>query len=507
MSAMTTSSFTEHQSTPIWREIIHQIDEIEDDTGDLQSACSTTSIGAILRDNLGWILSSNSFTPRQKSTASAIAACRTSQLGGFLQYCPSCQKYVSYQYCSCNNRNCPQCQFTLQKKWCMLRKSEIIPGIPYYHIILTLPHELNDLVLANEKILLTNLFRASAQSVLQMCRDPQILGATPGILSVLHSWSSEMLPHYHVHMLVTGGGLDKNGTFVNMRDLRKSQRKLQKNHVSNIPEASQQNQNSNITAETSELENDSSSYFMPLRALTDLFRGIFMSEMRIMYSKRQLKIPDCMKELEDPFAWNSFCHDLYQLSWVGHLVKSFGPETNDFERIGEYMTRSPLTENRIVSYGDHQAAVHASNPDVIAYLGRFVSATAITSNRITDYSNKTVTFLAREREGTGYHKSITLDVHTFIIRFLSHILPKGFSRIRSYGIFSNSQKKKTLHSIFKQLTGNAFIDSQLKNARGRELIRLLFPDYHFGFCPHCNTALKTISFGNCPNWLARGQPA
>ena len=482
MSSIQNHFCTEQHSTPVWEEIIQQIDEFVDDTGDLQSVRSANSIGAVLRDNLHWIMSNESYTPRQKSVASAIAACRTSRLGGFLHYCPSCKKYVSYQYCSCNNRNCPQCQFTLQKKWCMLRKSEVIPGIPYYHIVLTLPHELNDLVLANEKLLLSNLFHASAQAVLQMCRDSRILGATPGIISALHSWSSDMLHHYHVHMLVTGGGLDKNGTFVNLTDLRRSQGKLHQSH---------------------KLEDDSCTYFMPLQALTDLFRGIFMAEMMNMYSKHKITLPESLKELEDPFSWSNFCHNLFQVSWVGHIVKSFGPDINDFERIGSYVTRSPLNESRIVSYNDSQS----SNADIIGYLGRFVSATAITSNRITDYSHKSVTFLAREKDGTGYHKSITLDAHAFITRFLSHILPKGFARIRCYGIFSNSQKKKALVTIFKQLTGNTFTDSQLKHAKGRELVRILFPEYHFDFCPHCNSALQTVTFGNCPSWLARGQPA
>ena len=500
-------SFTDQQSTPVWRDIIHQIDELEDGTGDPLPISSAATIGAILRDNLRWIMSNASFTPHQKSAASAISACHTSQIGGFLQFCPKCQKYVSYQYGSCNNRNCPQCQFTLQKKWCMLRKSEIIPGVPYYHIVLTLPHELNPLVQANEKLMLNNLFHSSSQSVLQMCRDPQILGATPGIISALHTWSSELLPHYHVHMLVTGGGLDKNGTFVNLVDLRKSQKNSQDKHPSKLSHSSQDSQQTLSDTDSREPEDDSYTYFMPLRALTDLFRGIFLAEMMKMYSKHKIVIPESLIELEDPLAWNSFCHNLFHMSWVGHLIKSFGPEADGFERMGHYMTRSPLDENKIVSYDNLQSAPHDSNSDVIGYLGRFVSATAITSNRITDYSQKTVTFLAREKNGTGYHKSITLGVHAFIARFLSHILPKGFGRIRCYGFLSNSQKKKSLASIFKQVMGNAVPDSELKNARGRELVQLLFPDYHFGFCPHCHSALKTIAFGNCPPWLARGQTA
>lgn len=506
MSAMLNQAFAQLQYIPRWKKIINEVDALEEDTGDSQSTCPTASIGAILRDNISWIMSNDSFSSRQKSVASAIASCRTSMLGGFLQYCPNCQKYVSYQYCSCNNRNCPQCQFTVQKKWCMLRKSEIIPGIPYYHIVLTLPHELNDLVLANEKLLLTNLFRSSAQSVLQMCRDPQILGATPGIISALHSWSSDLLQHYHVHMLVTGGGLDKNDTFVNLIDLRKCQ-KRQKNRVSKSHGTLPTDPSHRMPAENIEPSDESYTYFMPLRALTDLFRGIFMAEMRDMYSKHKLKIPESMKDLEDPFTWSSFCHNLCHLSWVGHLAHSFGPEVNDFDRMGEYMTRSPMTENRIVTYDTLESSGQSSFPDVIEYMGRFVSATAITSNRITDYSGKTVTFLGREKDGTGYHKSITLGVYAFISRFLSHILPKGFARIRSYGIFSNAQKNKNLISIFKQLTGTVFTASKLNNVKGRELVRILFPNNHFDLCPFCKGALQPVPFGNCPPWLARGQPA
>ena len=384
----------------------------------------------------------------------------------------------------------------------------MIPGIPYFHIVLTLPHKLNELVSINDKLLLDTLFQTSAESVIHMCNDPEILGAKPGILSVCHTWNSSLLQHYHVHMIVTGGGLDKDNNFVNLIELRKAQEKARS-------EAAQATQTARSEEEAVPDNNDENStdnadsektydYFMPLKALTCLFRGKFMAATRELYNKHKLKLPESLSHLEDPYEWTSFCHKLETMDWIGFLGEAFDMETNEFERIGNYVTRPCMDNSRIIGHGTEE---NTNTHDVIRYLSTFISASGITEDRIVLHEDNQVTFLAREADGKGYHKRVTLSDHEFIERFLQHVLPKGFGRVRSYGIFANSRRHKSLNIIFQQLKKVQFKYSAIKEAKSIDLLRLLFPNKKWGICPVCQGGLKSVPFGNAQPWLPRGRPA
>ena len=401
-------------------------------------------LGEILRENLPWILANDRFTKEQKKAAGMIAVCKTEALGGYLEYCTDCDRAVDFHYCSCNNRNCPYCQYPMQERWNQLRMNEVIPGIPYYHIILTCPHELNPLFQSNSKALLGLLMRSSAQAVVKMCRNPKILGAVPSILSVLHTWSSDLLPHFHSHMLVSGGGLNPDGEFVSLTELRKAQKRSRKKAR----------------------RNKGNDYFMPLPALKAVFRGMFMSGLRRLYDEHQLNIPASLDELNDPFMWSRFCHDLEQKVWVGDIEKAA-----------------------------------AKGENVIGYFARYAYRTAISNSRILSYDGDTVRFTSRDKNVPGGKKVISLDVHSFICRFLSHILPKGFTRVRTFGLLSNSTKNKNLKSIHEQLHLNPYAPSPYQDLKGVELMMALFPDKSWSVCPNCQGVLVSIPFGNVP---ARG---
>ena len=172
-------------------------------------------IRKIFRDSLPGILKNPVFTAEQKKAAACIAMCKTPDLGFNASYCPQCDKLFVH-YASCNNRNCPCCQNPSQQAWVAQRDNEVIPDIPYYHIILTVPHLLNDLIIANQKELLGALFQSASQAAIELCQDRKFLGAVPGIVVVLHTWSQRLLPHFHIHMIVSGGGLDSLGQFVSI---------------------------------------------------------------------------------------------------------------------------------------------------------------------------------------------------------------------------------------------------------------------------------------------------
>lgn len=137
-----------------------------------------------------------------------ILVCRTAALGGHAEQCPQCG-FERYAYNSCRNRHCPKCQTLTKAQWVADRQAELLP-VPYFHCVFTLPHELNALVLANKRPLLTLLLRAASQTLLQFGR--QNLGGQLGGIQVLHTWDQTLGAHFHVHCLVPGGALADNGT-------------------------------------------------------------------------------------------------------------------------------------------------------------------------------------------------------------------------------------------------------------------------------------------------------
>ena len=137
-----------------------------------------------------------------------ISVCRTSSLGGHLEKCDQCG-YQRNAYNSCRNRHCPKCQYAAKEKWIDQRKSELLP-IPYYHIVFTIPEELNNITLINKKEMYSILFKSASETLLVLGKDPKHLGAEIGIIAVLHTWGQNLMDHPHLHCIVTGGGLSKD---------------------------------------------------------------------------------------------------------------------------------------------------------------------------------------------------------------------------------------------------------------------------------------------------------
>jgi len=166
------------------------------------------TLGQILRGVIeGRCAPSLRLSPEHWKVLRALAACRTPALGGRLFYCPSCQRehFVSH---SCRNRHCPQCQGHRAIDWLEQQQATLLP-IPYFHLVFTLPHVLNALIRQNRRALLALLFAAASQTLLEFGR--QRVKAQIGITAVLHTWSQTLLDHYHVHCIVSGGGLALNG--------------------------------------------------------------------------------------------------------------------------------------------------------------------------------------------------------------------------------------------------------------------------------------------------------
>ena len=335
-------------------------------------------------------------------------------------------------YASCNNRNCPCCQWPSQQGWIAQRENEVIPEIPYYHVILTVPHDLNPLIRLNEKLLLGKLFSCSSQAVIDLSKDRHFLGAVPGIVSVLHTWRQDLLPHYHVHMIVSGGGLNHLGQFISQNDPSRNRKKK--------PEYE-------------------GGFFLPMPALMKLFRGKLMAAVKGLWKKNLLVLPKA-NIYTDPNGWAAFCEKLYTTKWVGNIVRTFN-----------------------------------GNGNAIEYLARYTFRTAISNSRIMDYDGETVTFSVTNRDTRG-KESVRLPTMEFIRRFLSHVLPKGFTRVRYSGFLSNAWKTRKLQSIHRQRHLTAYVPSPLTGASKRELFLALW-NTDISICKCCGAPLIH---------LPRGQP-
>ena len=342
-------------------------------------------IRKIFQDYREQIQNDTSLKQPQKQAAMMISMCKTGELGFQVSVCPNCG-HREVHYASCNNRNCPCCQWASQQGWIKKRQNEVIPDIPYYHIVLTLPHELNLLIQYNEKLILSKLFSCSAQAVIDLCNDSKFLGAVPGIVSVLHTWRQDLLCHYHVHMIVSGGGLNNVGKFVSQNDPSRNRNKQRK---------------------------FKDGFFLPMSALTNLFRGKMMNAVKSLWKNNKLVLPN-LNIYTDPIGWSSFCDKLYETDWVGYLARTFN-----------------------------------GNGNAIEYLARYTFRTAISNSRIQSYDGKTVTFSVTDRE-THEKKQVCLSAMEFIKRLLSHVLPKGFTRVRYFGFLSNARRTKKLKSIHIQ---------------------------------------------------------
>lgn len=387
-------------------------------------------IRRIFHDHRDEILAMPSLSETQRSAALLISMCKTEELGFNASFCPNCG--IQLHYASCNNRNCPCCQWPSQQGWIAQRENEVIPDIPYYHVILTVPHDLNPLIRLNEKLLLGKLFSCSSQAVIDLSKDKHFLGAVPGIVSVLHTWRQDLLPHYHVHMIVSGGGLNPLGQFISQNDPSRNRKKK--------PEYK-------------------GGFFLPMSALAKLFRGKLMVAVKSLWKKNLLVLPKA-NIYTDPNGWAAFCEKLYTTKWVGNIVRTFN-----------------------------------GNGNAIEYLARYTFRTAISNSRIMDYDGETVTFSVTNRD-TRAKELVTLPAMEFIRRFLSHVLPKGFTRVRYSGFLSNARKTRKLQSIHRQRHLPAYMPSPLTGASKRELFLALW-NTDISVCKCCGAQLIH---------LPRGQP-
>ena len=351
----------------------------------------------------------------QRDAVNAIADCKSGRLGVNASVCDECG-YKEIHNCSCRNRNCPNCNGLMKDIWIEQRRAEVIDA-KYFHAVFTVPHALNPLFLANMKLLYKLLLSAASQTLLTLSRDKRYLGAEPGIIIVLHTWSQTLDYHPHVHCIISGAGLTRDH----------------------------------------KLKLSGNNFFIPIRAAMKMFRGKFMDALRSYHDSGQLEIPGSCPELMSPEGWYAFVSKLYVTDWCPYIKETMN-----------------------------------GSGDALNYLGRYTNRVAISNSRIADVSENTVTFWYKDRKDHNIRKEMTLTHEEFIRRFLMHILPKGFQKIRYYGYLSNHVKRKKLRMIF-DLQGRQLFRARFSPDTPKDIVlkELYGVDVHK--CPQCGKL--SMSFG------------
>lgn len=345
-------------------------------------------------------------TDVQRKAAHAILNCKSGRLGVNLSQCTDCG-HVEIHNNSCRNRNCPNCQAVLKEIWVDKRRAEVI-DTPYFHVVFTLPHQLNPLIYCNQKLLYGLLHRCCAETLLELSADKKWLEATPGIIQVLHTWNQELDYHVHMHCIVSGGGLTKDGKI----------RKSPKN------------------------------FFIRTEVLRDKFKGKYMAHLSSLYENGCLTFSSSCENLRNSYQWKEWKNSLYEMDWCPYIKETFNGFGNAIE-----------------------------------YLGRYTHKIAISNSRILSVSDDTVTFSARGKKPGDTKRQITLNHTEFIRRYLMHVLPSGFQKIRYYGFLNNRYKTRNLKRIFK-LQGHQRFKAKYTSLSMAELLKEVWNvDIHI--CPEC----------------------
>jgi hypothetical protein len=340
----------------------------------------TLEVADIVRaaGNSFWEKHKSHFAWVHRKVLDAIVRCRTAALGGHRDQCVRCG-HQAISYNSCRSRHCPKCQGNARAKWLAARSAELLP-VPYFHVVFTLPHELSALILQNKRLLYDLLFRSSAAAMLELARNPKHLGADIGGLGVLHTWGQNLQHHPHVHYIVPAGGLAPDGS----RWIDSSRR-----------------------------------FFLPVKALSRVFRGKFAAGLKQLAAQNKLQFHGSQQYLATPGCFANFLRQLFRQDWVVYAKPPFG------------------------------GAEHVLN-----YLARYTHRVAISNHRLVAFENDRVSFRWRDYAHGGKQKVMTVSADEFLRRFLLHVLPKGLVRIRHFGFFANRSRQSALARC-RQLLGAA----------------------------------------------------
>ena len=332
----------------------------------------------------------------QRKAAYHIMNCKTGAFGVNIGMCGNCG-CISIHYNSCRDRCCPMCQEFPKEKWVDARREDVLEA-PYFHVVFTVPEELNPIIYSNQKLLYDTLYHASSGTLKELASDSRYLGADIGYICILHTWGSEMNFHPHIHAVVLGGGLDSSNCW----------------------------------------KDNGEEFFLPIRVMSRLFRGKYLAELKQLWEDCRLEFHGSAESYKNHYAFKELLDCCYSKEWVPYCKKPFdGAES------------------------------------VIRYLGKYTHRIAISNYRIKDITDNAVTFTAKDYKNQGKWKEVTISGEEFLHRFLMHVPPKKFVRIRHYGLLSSRNKNQKI-TICRNLLGCKKYISRLKDLDAPTIIRFLY---------------------------------
>ena len=319
-------------------------------------------------------------------------------------------------YNSCRNRHCPKCQATAAAQWMEARQAELLP-VEYFHVVFTLPPALRPIALQNRRAVYGLLFRAVAETLQQIAADPRHLGAEIGFLAVLHTWGQNLQHHPHVHCVVPGGGISPDGSrWIACR----------------------------------------SRFFLPVRVLSRVFRGKFLTRLRSAFEQGKLSFHGKLAPLADPSEFHRLLAASARAEWVVYAKPPFG--------------------------GPEQ---------VLKYLARYTHRVAISNQRLIALEDGKVRFRWKDYAHGGAPKTMALNPVEFIRRFLLHVLPSGFVRIRHYGFLANRMRHDKL-ALCRALLGVKSMPEPTVSEASGEPEDPREPQTRTSACPRCGVGRMVI---------------
>lgn len=366
----------------------------------------TLEVADILRAQGNRFIEQNRWLNFQQLTVlRAIARCRTAALGGHMDTCSRCS-HTAISYNSCRNRHCPKCQAQARQRWIEAREKELL-GMMYFHVVFTLPHELNALCRHNAGTLYDLLFSASAAAMLELAAEPRWLGAQIGFISILHTWGQNLLLHPHIHCVVPAGGFSAD-----------HQRWLHPKY----------------------------NFFLPVHALSKVFRAKFVEGLRKAHRHGQLQLRGATAELADVKRFDAYIDGLFDQKWVVYAKPAFG--------------------------GPRQ---------VLKYLGRYTHRVAISNHRLLAFDGERVTFRWRDYAHGNKQRKMALSATEFLQRYVQHILPRGFVRIRHFGFLTNNRRTGMLDLARQLLSVRPCVSQASSTSAARDSVWR---------CPRCNGQMQ-----------------
>jgi hypothetical protein len=394
---------------------------------DAADDCGRPELADIVRAHGAAFCAERSLSAVQHRALRAISACRTAALGGHLEQCDACGAQ-RYAYHSCRNRHCPKCQTLAKERWLAARRAELLP-VPYFHLVFTLPHELNALAQGNPARIYGMLFAAVSATLVEFGANPRWLGGEIAATLILHTWGQTLSQHLHLHCLVAAGALHADGRWIHSRR----------------------------------------GFLFPVQALSKVFRGKFVCALEHAFASHQLNFAGTTEALSDVRASQRFVAALHAHDWVVYAKRSF-----------------------------------SSPQQVLDYLGRYTHRVALSNNRLVHFDEREVRFRYKDYEHGNRRKVLSLSPAEFIRRFLLHVLPRGFMRIRHYGLLANRAKRLKLAQARSALDQPPATQTPSPPESVEAFwLRVAKLDIHQ--CAHCHTGRMVLiaSFQSQP---ARGPP-